>query len=313
MDLTSSCVLTLRRIFHSHNIYITIDGKVIYKYIYIVNALKVCSLIMIGMIAYIIKQYRYVPVTIIDTSMYSQLSAVILHQSKIPFIVSKYPRRRLYYEVEDKEIAFETPNIVCNDSITTLIPHSTEEISKLEKHTGFTNLSEIQDTILQDSIKVNNLLESSSYADPIVQIRNVCGKFYYIMTGNDIWITKVIISDKVSPLHCGDIVSTLCGTINSKSNDNCNIRYVDDSCIVNELDKEIILKRRDGYKVKNNLSIVSIDKSLNDLESAIYNLKVPRPFNHNSVYTMHPFHLPATWDPLLSIMIVSKALALSLK
>jgi len=46
-------------------------------------------------------------------------------------------------------------------------------------------------------------------------------------------------------------------------------------------------------------------------ECIIYSLQNPRPFIHNNITLIHPFHLPPTWDPFLSIMIITRALLCS--
>jgi hypothetical protein len=43
----------------------------------------------------------------------------------------------------------------------------------------------------------------------------------------------------------------------------------------------------------------------------LYSLKIPRPFYRDSIYTLHPFHFPQTYDPFFTIILLTLSLVKS--
>jgi hypothetical protein len=293
---------------------------------YKIRLMKLIGLIMIGFIVYIIKQIPYFPITITGNTIYSRVVASCLSRYKIPYVLCKGTNRIPFYETQDgQEIPFEgpSPNFFSNskEQLIPLIPNTKEELSQLEFHTKLRNLENIQSKILsgipsKDNvyiISVKDIIHDGiGIKNPIINIRRFFGNLYYIMTINEIWISRLIITDNVMPLQPGEVISSLCGTIISEHNEKYNIEKKNNSYIIQEPTQKTIITRCFNYKVNIDLTIDTIKNSEGHIqsdESILYSLKSPRPFiNNNSLYIMHPFHFPETWDPFLTIMIITLAL-----
>lgn len=335
-----SSVQSMSRFLKSRNLVTNLDGKlfkVLPPYEYKLRFLKLMALIMVGFVAHIIKRFPYRPITIMGNTVYCHVVASCLSRNNIPYIMCKGTNRIPYYEIENgDEIAFEGPSakIFINEqsdkvkeSLVPLIPLSIEEIGRLEGHTKLPQLEYIQNKILEsftlkDGVYLSTMKDLVNYErnkiipGAVINIRRFFGGLYYIMTTNEIWISRLVITDNVLPLQPGEIISSLSGTTILESHDRYSINKTNTTCTINELDRTTILTRNHNYQINTDLTIIKppSDKSLEfSNESVLYNLKHPRPFIHNSAYVIHPFHLPESWDPFLSIIIVSCALIYNMK
>ena len=287
---------------------------------YKTHILELMALIMIGFMAYIIKRFPYYPITVVGNTVYSRVAAASLSRYKIPYILCRGNNRIPYYSTEDgNEIAFEGPStqyfLVENNRVVPLIPHSELELTRIQDHTKLNNLSTIQAQVLKgfltkDGVHVasmKDLIHDGTEArDPAIAIHRFCGNMYYVMTTTEVWLTRMVITDIVSPLQPGDIISGINGIVTDEPNINYQIEHKDGFCIIREPLATTVLKRGSNYKVSPDLRICSID-SLHTHESVLYNLETPRSFIHHSLNVIHPFHLPQVWDPFLAIMIITLA------
>jgi len=287
---------------------------------------------MIGFLAHVIRRFPYHHITIIGNSVYSKVAASTLSSCGVPFALCRGNNRISYYETDNgKEIAFEGPsakgfleNLNSVGSSIPVIPLSSSEISKVEQHTGLKNLTTIQAAVLshfpnKNGIHLANLSDIISEVkanhNPVMHVKKFFGNLYYIMTTNEIWLTQLIISDTAVPLQPGEIISTLYGSvIETPSSLDYNITSEEDRQIITQPSCRTELIRKDSYSVEIDLRIkqLSTDDSTNLplTESIIYSLNRPRPFIYNSISVVHPFHLPMTWDPFLTMMIVTRGLLL---
>lgn len=340
MNFESNSIQLASRFLKSHNFVTNLDGqlfKILPPFDYKIKILKLISLMMIGFVTHIIKKYPYHPITIMGNTIYCHVTSSCLSRHNIPHILSKGNNRIPYYETEDgNEIPFEGPtrkyflDSTSNENeIVPVIPLSTEELTKLQLHTKLSNLESIQKKILdtfiiKDTVHVptiKHLINESSdcqkLAGPILNIKRFFGGLYYVTTPNEIWISKLIITDNVIPLQPGEIISGLSGIVTSQSSDKYLIEHTSQSCIIYQPDIRTKLTRHYNYQVNPDLSITSLSNHSNEehqtsRESILYNLRQPRPFTCNSICTIHPFHLPSNWDPFLTIMIVCMALVAEL-
>lgn len=395
-SIESSCYSILNNFTNKNRIKIDISGK-IFQILpednYKIRVLKLCGLIMVGILAHMIRQFPYYPITIIGNTVYSKVIAasLISYNSNNVIAICKSNKRISYYETDDgKELPFEgcSVNFFLNSDksrIIPVVPNSMEDLTKLEQHTGLKDLSQIQQSILSQFKKENsadiylaNLEDliindeptsnslrnispkSVSIHNPVIQIRKFWGNLYYIMTSNEVWLTRMVISDSAAPLQPHEVVSGLYGTIIPRSNPSYSIDINNNVCSITEPTMKTVLQRQNSYIVGIDFSIKSLhieaqqssitkgstvpfsklntgfqlakrpsvvsqpsdeaglqlDQELGisqwTTESVIYNLQKPRPFSKqskdNGIYLVHPFHLPPSWDPFLTIMIIARAL-----
>jgi hypothetical protein len=302
---------------------------------------------MIGFFARIIRRFPFYPVTVVGNTVYSKVVAATLDRCQIKYALCKSNHRITYYETDDgHEIPFEgsSPNHF-PPKVVSLIPLSTDELIQLENHTGLTNLTDIQTEILnsfiqKDEVRIvntkdiihqptsNDIIKCDNHC-PVVKIQRLAGNICYVMTTNAIWLTRLIIMDNISPLQSGEIVTGLYGNISPDPDDysadildqvfnNCAPKPIQkyqiinsrDSCTVIEAETTTVFTRYPLYQVLSDLTIKTIkhDKGKTQ-ESIIYNLDKPRPFSKDGpLVLVHPFHLPPSWDPFLSIMIITHAM-----
>lgn len=347
-----SSIQSIFRFLKSRNLVIDLDGKlfkILPSYEYKIRFIKLISLIMVGFVAHIIKKFPYHPITVMGNTVYCHIVASSLSHNNIPYIMCKGTNRIPYYEINTgEEIPFEGPGLKyfidqqstqsasisdnnstslelkSNEKLIPLIPLSHDEINKLQTHTKLENLEQIQNTILEtfpvkDGVHLSTMNyfinhESKLVVGPVINIRRFFGGLYYIMTNNEFWISRLVITDNVIPLQPGDVISSISGIITRESHDQYSIDKMNNTCTINDPTIKTILTRCYNYRVNSDLTINKETNSCqeNTVECILYNLKQPRPFIHNSVYTIHPFHLPEAWDPFLTIMIVSRGLLASI-
>lgn len=310
--MSDSCVATIKRIVINRGIKVTIDGRIwkILPYIeYRKKLFQICSLILLTLIVYVLKKIPYVPITVTGNTIYAHVIASTLRLFEIKHKVCKSNNRIHYYETTDnKEIPFEgvRPGFFPNQEIT-IVPLNNAELKELQKHTKYRNLKKIQNNILAKFSNNNGLYSTKMLMNtddkeyPIVYMRKI-GKLYYVETSNNNWITSMILTDDVLPLKPGEMISCICSEITKKSSEQCGVKREDKKCIVTGITIETILFREIRYKVRKDFTIKCINSDHED-ESVSYSVSPPRMFSGN----IHPFHLPESWDPLLSVMIVTCA------
>lgn len=324
MNSAISCVNALNQYLHKHKRMVTIDGKlskVLSSHEYKVRHVKLCGLIIVGLISYIIRRYIYHPITVMGNTVYCRVIAAALAQnSKTPFVICKGNHRMVYYETEDdKELAFEGPSYEFFsdrlDQSVTLIPHLKDELEKLEQHTQLKNLASIQENILSEfkgGFLRDFIYDVPNFKNPIIGIRRFFGNLFYITTTDEIWITSIIIGDNSYPLQPNEIVSGLYGNeIHTSQEASCILRNAT-NCTVTEPNRTINLTRKNTYRVEIDLSIKSL-YSCDEDECVIYSLDRPRPFLQGPIYTIHPFYFPPSWDPFLTIMMITRAIVCARK
>lgn len=294
MDAKNSCVKRLEKIVFKHKIFININGSILNVLddkVYKMMMIELYCISIIGIISWIIKHYKYHPITIIGNTIYSRVCAGILSQYNIPFVLSKPSNRIVYYETDDnKEIAFEGQSYKYFDNTRDIkfVPHSDQEIQQLQDHTKLKGLRSIHDKMINMSFNNILLLRDTYLTNPIIRTKHLNNNLYYITTYDDCWISQIIISDIVDPLSPKEIISGL---------------YLVD----NEL------KRLNSYVVGDDLSIKLLSDSIPEIESSVYSLSNSRAFGNNqNKYIIHPFHLTNTNDPILSIAIVTIGLLVNL-
>lgn len=345
-DSTPTICMAVHRAFcHKYQRSIDLEGR-IYKildvHLYRTHILKLCSLILIGFLARIIRRFPYFPITVVGNTVYSQVAAAALDRCSIPYALCRSNYRITYYETDEhQEIPLEgsSPSQFPPKTVS-LIPLSDIELSQLEAHTGLAQLSEIQTSILtplqrKDLVTVvdmSELLDHHPHAShflPIMKIQKLAGNICYVRTMNAIWLTRLIITDSVTPLQPGDVVTGLYGTITPDPSEHA-INLLDQvfnhpatspstiyqvvntptTCTVVEGDTTTVFQRWPLYQILPDLTIKSIKPDQGSArESIIYHLDRPRPFNKAApIIHVHPFHLPPSWDPFLSIMIITQGL-----
>ncbi len=322
-QISPSCVRLLNEFLKRKGISIDINGilsRILSSLEYKIYIINLISLIIIRLMIEIIKDIPLYPITIISNHIYSHVAASSLSRFHIPFIFCKKIPHTIYYHVNGKQLAFDGPNIQ-NFSLTKftpIIPLSMLELKELEKHTNLTGLDIIQSEILntfhkQDGVylitqqDLINTDERNVIHDPIIEIKRFTNTLIYVATTNTKWLTQYVITDDVEPLKQGETISSLYGQFKEKINTKYNIYYNSDSCIIKEPELKTILTRKNNYLVESDFTIKELD-DISDNESIIYNLQQPRNFQNKDTYITHPYHIPTSWDPLLSIMIITRAL-----
>lgn len=300
-----------RDILRKYSIQVTIEG-VTFRYlsppVYRTHLLKCIALIFICVVTYLLQQIPYHHITIISNTVYGRVAAACLSQQNIPYVICRGHNTHTYYETEDgDEISFEGPSMYNFDlsDETYLIHHSEEELEELTKHTSLSHLAKIQEYLYKGGkVKLGDLIHNDKIKGNIITVKPIAKNLYYIVTRDEAWITRLIITDNISPLQPGEVISELRYKIIPELNLGRQIIREDDTCVVIEPDKTTILSHFPSYKVETDLSLHSLSDFDDAFPGIFYQLEKPRPFSH-SIYNIHPFHLAKTYDPFLSIMIVT--------
>lgn len=316
---------TVSEFLNIRNLTIDLDGKLTKKCVsddpnYKVKLLKLIALIIVGLTAHIVRKISYHHITVVGNTIYSRIISSCMSKCNISHVICKGSNRSLYYTTEDgTEIPFDGPNSHffsnLDDDIIPIVPHSSLELNQLELHTKLKNLNNVQNTILAQFPIVDNvrtyktkdfMINEENMKNPIIGIKRFFGGLYYIMTNNDVWVSKFIVSDNVAPLQPMETISCLYGKCVPNDSDKYNIAIRDSiECEISEPKIKTILSRSPGYQVNSDFTIKSIRKAnCDENECRIYSLEHARPFSSGTFYIIHPFHLPTTWDPFLTIMIV---------
>lgn len=314
-----------------HNLAIDTEGNFFRTWtptIYRINFIKLIAVILIGFMAHIIKSFPYHPVTVIGSTVYASVVAACLTRHKIPFVQCRGLSRIGYYETEaGQEIPFEGPGrqyFWNREQVNPLIPNSEEDLKQLRAHTQLDLLPQIQGHFLkefpsQNGVHVAKLDELVEYEgavkSPVLIVNKFCGNMYYVMTMNEIWVTHIVLTDMVSPVQPNDKLCSIQAQISPSTGGAANtydIQQTQTTCRLQEPESVSILTRDVNYEVTHDFKIKRPLTSDTN-ESILYSLKSPRPFIQKSLYMLHPFHFPITWDPFLTISIITLALLISLQ
>lgn len=272
--------------------------------------LKLAGLVVLSLVTYVLKHYPYVQTTVVGNTVYSRVVAVTLARFKVPHRFCKGTNRIVFYETQDgKEIPFEGPGVNFflgrEEDPVNFTPCSPEQLTLLSQHTGFdssSKLSMLQNSVLHElsvgaPMTIKEFLRYDlAMSDPVLKIVGLFGgKLFQVVTATDTWLSSTILSDIVAPLQINDVVTVL---------------YPKPTLL--DLSDEIGMVRKPGYLVNFDLSVSSLNHEfLNDYyknECILYSLRRARPFAKSGFFTVHPFHFPGTWDPFLTIMILTLGL-----
>ena len=326
-----NCIYFISQFLKTHKYGININGKifkVISLFEYKIHLIKLIIVIIIGILSHIIKHITYNHITIIGNTIYSKVAAYCLSQHKIPYVLCKGNNQISYYQIQEtnSEIAFGGPNsqYFSKDILHPLIPHSQNIIYQLENHTKLSNLDNIQTKILSKFenkdgtylINTKNIMQNKfNYKNPVTSIKRFSETLFYVTTIDESWISRLIITDIIQPFQPGEIITGVYGNTIEEFHDKCEIEQINEHCIIKQLNSKTTLYYQHMYKIENDLNICKIftnqsyNQSYNQFKSLLYGLLNPRTFNKSDIKILHPFHIPNTWDPFLTIMIIIYALA----
>lgn len=235
-------------------------------------------LIMIYVIFYILHHHKQITrcqFLLHETSYYSKFVEYVLELNNASYIKVYKPYMNNISYISNDQMVTLNPNFSdFSDGDSPLIPLSDDEIDELEKHTGFTNLTQCQNKILRMSPKINayQIINNITYGDKITSLSASRINDYK-------W--NMILSDFMEPLQKNDIV---------------NATYFDAE------NKSIFIEKK--YLVDNNYQLIPLSGKMHDniQQLPFYSLDVPRP-----KLIFHPFHLPQTIDIVLTLMILTQA------
>lgn len=302
-----------RDILRKHNIRVTIEGKT-FRYlsapVYRIQLLKCIALILVCIVTYMLRQLPYHNITIISNTVYGRVAAACLSQHNIPYVICRGNNIHTYYETEDgEEINFNGPRDLNLSEETYLIPHSEEELEELRRYTSLPHLQNLQNHLYKDEkIRLDTLIYTDKIKGNIITAKSISNNIYYIVTQDEAWLTRCIITDNVCSIQPGDIITELRYKIIPELNIGRRVIREDDTCVVIEPDKTAILSHCPSYKIKEDLSLHPLSKFDDEIPGVFYQLENPRPFNN----VVHPFHLPKTYDPFLTIMLVTLGIVLNM-
>ena len=261
------------------------------------STMLVIILSIITYMCYIYKFYQQqFPMTLYSNSLYSHFTEQLLILNHIPYykIYKPYINNVTYYTASKKKTVNINPTVKdwVNEMIN-LHPLDQEELVLLSTHLNM-NINVIiasQNKVLELLPEINayhiireNYIDNEDYIYHHDQIKNVIkihNHLYKIETTSRHFYTNLILSDDVT-LNIGDVIN---GFYYSQSEDKI---YTENKYIVNH-----------QYQLE------SLNKKLKkDIEELpFYNLDVPR-----TGIKSHPFHLPKSKDPILSLLIVIQIL-----
>lgn len=304
----------LSKKFRNKHITVGIDGT-IYHIIpnYRHRLLKLITIIFLSFVVYIFKHIAYIPVTVIGHTIYAKIIAGTVKRHNIQYKFCKTNSRVITYETSRAElIEFEGASNMTSSEQLPVVTCNVNELIALEAHTNLHNLDKAQSTVLQHMDRVggvhmtslNELINNIQYDAHITSIDKISNNLFYITSCDTIWLTSLILTDTIEPLQAGE---TVIGFIVSPTIESTtNYETEQDKIVVETIEGLVTMQRKSLYYVEDDLSITSYSRNLL-AESQLYTLRDPRPFVLSNLCTIHPFHLPTVWDPLLSLMIVTTA------
>jgi hypothetical protein len=308
-----------------HNILVDIEGK-FHKTFPKDNFVYVMVLILIVVLVYLLIKIPHIPITIVGNTLYSNV--IINSIGNIPYILCKTNVVNCYSD-SSVPLFFEGINYnPFNDEEShQIIPLTEQEIISIQKHTNLHNIDVIHTSVLLSLnhnngkyyMDINSLVSNNNkniVNEPIIYMKKISDYGYFVKTKTKSWTTKIILSDRVSPVRSGDIITSI---VERKEPADIITSIVerkesDDKITSKEKEKELEIENIivDGKKISK-MSLYKIlddnvvDK-ISDYESILYSLKEPRTFNENRMYFIHPFCLPQCWDTLLMIVVITKAI-----
>ena len=246
-------------------------------------------------IYYLYKYTGTYPITLYCDSLYSHFTEQLLILNKIKYykIYKPFINNRSYYTTSRKKNININPNVRDwvneNIKVKTL---SEQELILLSDHLSMPldKVKQAQDKVLTLLPEINayhiireRYLEDELYNKEQYAIKNIIkdSNLYKIETNHHCFYTKLILSDEVI-LSIGDVIN---GFYYSNTDDNV---YTEQKYIVNS-----------QYQLE------SLNKKLKEdmVSLPFYNLEIPR-----APTKLHPFHLPKSKDPILSILIMTQLL-----
>lgn len=236
------------------------------------------------------------PITLHCTTLYSNFIEQLLILNKLPYykIANHYINHINYFTSSKKKSININPSVKewVNDNIH-IIPLCDDELITLSKHLhiNIEKLREAQDKVLSLLPDINayhiireNYLEDEEYENSIYDIKEITkihDNLYKIKSAKNYFYTNLILSDQVI-LNIGDVMNGF---------------------YYSEIDKEVYTENK--YIVNHQYQLESLSKKLKEdiMPLPFYNLQTPR-----SEIKTHPFHLPTSKDPILSLLIMTQAI-----
>lgn len=249
-------------------------------YVEIINVMLL--LILVAIYLHIINMFECIDYTVIGNGFYARIVCDTLRNigKKVKFI--PYDNKIKKYLVQGKPEFFEDFDITYNKKHF-YVPFNKlnkEEIKLLEKHTNTKNLDKWQnyvcDTLYNfdgvSSINISSLPKHDTYFNTGLILN--FNDFALISSIMSTWKTKHVIfcSAEIKPY---DII----------------VSY--------HMSKNMKQYSLENYIVDKNLGIHKLCDTL-DIKSPVFSLKFPRKFTGK---TIHPFYLPPSVDPILSMII----------
>ena len=266
------------------------------SWVYPTTLIIIISMIVNLYYIYVSTLKNVFPMTLYCDSLYSHFTEQLLILNKIPYykIYNPFINHRSYYTSSKKKTIDINP--IVKDWVNQNIKLSglcDEELMLLSEHLKipYIRVKEAQDKVLALLPEINayhiireNYLEDECYNKEQYNIKNIIkihDYLYKIQTDQHYFYTNVILSDAVD-IYIGDVIN--------------GFYY---SNIENQVYTE------EKYIVNNHYQLESLNKKLKSEIDPLpfYNLYIPR---HD--IKAHPFHLPTSKDPILSILILTQLL-----
>ena len=304
----SSFLLRKKLVLNSGSTFNRVADPVVYS----VQLLNIAVMVITALIIKLLRDVPYYDITISGNSVYSRVIAAAVKRTSSSYVLCRGTSRLNYYETDNnKLLPFEGPSFTSFDMSqpVSFIAIPPDDIKALEHHTRITGLEDIQRGVLGDKITMADLIHTDTMKPPIMCLKQIYG-LYYVKTCGGCWFSRKIITD-ITPLQPTEvIIATTAETTTISSSELTHATTYDkDVCTIIDDKGVTLLQRHESYEVSQDLSIKCLKEY--DNESVIYHLKRPRPFRYQgqNICFIHPFHMPATWDAFLAIIILSIAYA----
>ena len=252
-------------------------------------------LILMGVMYYIYTFYkRILPITLHATTLYSNFIEQLLILNKLPYrkIYKPYLDDIAYYKSSKKKTISINPKVkdFINETIE-FIPLSEDELEVLSDHLNL-DVKPIQEQVLSLMPEINgyhiirgNYLDDEVYNMNHYKIKKIIkihDYLYKVITNEETFYTNLILSDETLALQIGDVLNGMyyCTTDEQV--------YTENKYVVNQF---------------NTLSSLSKGLKKDIVHLPFYTMDVPR-----QGLICHPFHLPKSKDPILSLLIMVQVL-----
>jgi hypothetical protein len=147
-----SCVQYLRNAFHKRQLQVDSNGKILRILAplqFRAAVLELYSLVVVGLVARMIINYDYYPVTVMGNYVYSRVAAAALTMCGIPHVLCKGTGRIVHYETtEGTLVPFEGVPTACfptTSEVSPVVPHTEIDLAELTAHTQLPNLAQAQE------------------------------------------------------------------------------------------------------------------------------------------------------------------------